>query len=65
MSVHGKRGSGSVYEAFNYRVSDRIIIAVTLGKAFGALGGLLVLPTEEDKLFLKVLFLRPLFLSKT
>jgi 7-keto-8-aminopelargonate synthetase-like enzyme len=52
-SVHGKNGSGYVLKTLNYQFHPRLIISATLGKAFGAMGGVLLLPTAEDIRFTK------------
>lgn len=50
-SVHGQHGCGYVLKVLNYQFHSRLILAATLGKAFGALGGVLLLPTPEDRDF--------------
>jgi 7-keto-8-aminopelargonate synthetase-like enzyme len=45
MAWHGKHGRGWVAEHFGN--NDRVVIALSLAKAFGTGGGLLVLPNEE------------------
>jgi len=47
-SVHGKHGSGYVMQCLEHRFHPRLILTSTLGKAFGALGGVLLVPTAED-----------------
>lgn len=52
-SVHGKQGSGYVLDSLGYQFHPRLILTATLGKAFGAMGGVLLLPTQEDIQFTK------------
>lgn len=52
ISLFGKRGEGFARSQFSDLLGDRTIIAASLGKGFGASGGLLMLGTEEqDALF--------------
>jgi 8-amino-7-oxononanoate synthase len=52
ISLFGERGEGFARSQFPDVLGDRTIIAASLGKGFGASGGLLMLGTEEqDRLF--------------
>jgi 7-keto-8-aminopelargonate synthetase-like enzyme len=50
-SIHGQQGCGYVLKCLDYRFHPRLILTATLGKAFGALGGVVLLPTLEDRNF--------------
>lgn len=50
-SVHGRQGSGYALMCLDYLFHPRLVLTVTLGKAFGALGGALLLPTKQDRDF--------------
>lgn len=54
MSVFGEKGCGHVLDALNNEFHPRLILGTTLAKAFGAVGGVMVLPTEKDLKFAKL-----------
>ncbi|RKT12228.1 7-keto-8-aminopelargonate synthetase-like enzyme [Streptomyces sp. 1114.5] len=47
MSWYGRHGAGYVFEKLGRRLSERIVLATTLAKGFGTIGGIAVFPTEE------------------
>lgn len=52
-SVHGRHGCGYVLKQLNYQFPSHLILAVSLGKGFGVVGGALLLPKKEDSDFVK------------
>ncbi len=48
MSIYGENGCGYVLHALKNVFHPRLILGTTLGKAFGAIGGIIVLPTQKD-----------------
>lgn len=48
MSIYGKNGCGYVLEKLDYQFSSRLVLTTSLAKAFGAIAGVIVLPTKED-----------------
>ena len=53
MSVYGRSGCGYVLCELNHTFHPRLILASSLSKAFGAIAGVIVLPTKEDAEILK------------
>ncbi len=47
MSWYGRHGAGYVFEKLGRRLSERVVLATTLAKGFGTIGGVAVFPTEE------------------
>jgi 7-keto-8-aminopelargonate synthetase-like enzyme len=47
-SIFGKNGCGYVLNLLNHIYHPRLILTSSLSKAFGAIGGVLVLPTKKD-----------------
>ncbi|MFF7994667.1 aminotransferase class I/II-fold pyridoxal phosphate-dependent enzyme [Kitasatospora xanthocidica] len=47
MSWYGRHGAGYVFEKLGRRLSNRVVLATTLAKGFGTIGGVAVFPTEE------------------
>jgi 7-keto-8-aminopelargonate synthetase-like enzyme len=47
-SIYGKNGCGFVLKQLNYQFHPRLILTSSLAKAFGAVAGVLILPTAED-----------------
>lgn len=47
-SVFGQRGCGYVLAQLNHRFHPRLILTSSLAKAFGAIAGVIVLPTQSD-----------------
>ena len=52
-SVHGQNGNGFVLKCLQNIFHPRLILTISLSKAFGAIGGLIALPTKEDIKFFK------------
>ena len=52
-SVYGKHGCGYVLNELSHQFHPRLILASSLSKAFGAIAGVIVLPTKEDADMLK------------
>ncbi len=52
-SVCGRHGCGYALKALNHRFHPRLILAASLIKAFGAGGGVIVVPTEADATMIK------------
>jgi 7-keto-8-aminopelargonate synthetase-like enzyme len=48
MSIHGNNGCGYVLKCLQHQLPPRIILSTSLAKAFGAVAGVLVLPTRAD-----------------
>ncbi|MGB6977466.1 MAG: aminotransferase class I/II-fold pyridoxal phosphate-dependent enzyme [Gammaproteobacteria bacterium] len=48
MSIHGENGCGYVLKCLQHKLPPRVIISTSLAKAFGAVAGVLVLPTRAD-----------------
>lgn len=47
-SVFGRHGCGYVLDQFEGKLPQRVILTSSLAKAFGAVAGVVVLPTQED-----------------
>lgn len=47
-SIHGTQGCGYVLHALNNTFHPRLILTASLAKAFGAVGGVVILPTPKD-----------------
>lgn len=52
-SIFGKHGCGYVLQKLNNQFHPRLILASSLSKAFGAVAGVISLPTKKDADFLK------------
>lgn len=52
-STYGKNGAGYVLQCLDYQFHARLILAASLAKAFGAVGGVIVMPTEADEKMIK------------
>jgi 7-keto-8-aminopelargonate synthetase-like enzyme len=48
MSIHGENGCGYVLKCLQHKLPPRIILSTSLAKAFGAVAGVLALPTRTD-----------------
>jgi len=52
MSIFGKTGAGYVLDCLGY-LPPRVIIGTSLAKGFGTSGGVIIVPTEKDKSFIR------------